>query len=246
MIASPLLAAASEAQTCDPLALTGGGAVILLAPHPDDETLGCGQAVAALTDAGVFVQVVLVTDGSQSHPQSRNCPPPRMARLRARELRRAWRRLTQGTGPAPLMLGYADCGAPDDDASLSAACDRVSPLVGPQTGAIWASWAGDPHCDHVCVARLASDLHARHRHLARWSYPIWGRFNPTLPAPPPAETALVQQPGLIGRKRHALAAHASQMTRLIGDDPDGFVMHPEHQRHFIEHPEIFIRETLHA
>jgi len=246
VIASTLLDAATDASPCDPLALTGGGAVIVLAPHPDDETLGCGQAIAALTDAGVCVQLVLVTDGSQSHPKSLRCPPQRMARLRARELQRAWRRLTKGAGPAPVLLGYRDCGAPNDSASRDAACDRIASLIGPRTGAIWASWAGDPHSDHVRVARLATDLHARHGDLARWSYPIWGRFNPALPAPSPCEMALVADPGLLGRKRQALAAHASQMTGLISDDPTGFVMRSEHQRHFIDHPEIFIRETLHA
>jgi LmbE family N-acetylglucosaminyl deacetylase len=35
--------------------------VLVLAPHPDDETLGCGGTVANLTDAGVSVQVVLFT-----------------------------------------------------------------------------------------------------------------------------------------------------------------------------------------
>ncbi len=32
------------------------------------------------------------------------------------------------------------------------------------------------------------------------------------------------------------------MTKLIDDDPDGFVMDPDMQAHFIETPEIFIRE----
>lgn len=245
MITSPLLDAAAGAPPASPLSLCGGGEVILLAPHPDDETLGCGLAIAALAEAGVAVRVVLVTDGSRSHPRSQRCPPARMARLRAQELRRALRRLTGGAGPTPMLLGYPDTTAPDDAAARRDACNRITPLIGANTGALWASWAGDPHCDHASTARLAADLHARHPQLARWSYPIWGRFDPALPAPRPRDMALVHAPGQAQRKRHALAAHASQMTGLIGDDPTGFVMHAAHQRHFLDHPEIFIRETGH-
>ncbi len=244
MISSPLLSAAASAAPVNPRALTGRGSeVILLAPHPDDETLGCGLAIAALAAAGVCVQVVLVTDGSCSHPRSTRFPPPRLARLRALELRRAVRHLTEGAGPPPLQLGYADLGAPADADTRRAACARIAPLVGPQTGAIWASWEGDPHTDHGCVARLAAALHADYPHLARWSYPIWGRFKPALAVPPSSEMVLIRAPAMRARKRKALAAHASQMTRLISDDPDGFVMEPEHQRHFLDHPEIFIREN---
>jgi hypothetical protein len=46
-----------------------------------------------------------------------------------------------------------------------------------------------------------------------------------------------------GRKAAAIAAHVSQMSGLIADDPDGFRMTAEHQRHFLTSPEIFLRET---
>ncbi|MDX5412033.1 MAG: hypothetical protein LPK02_03200, partial [Rhodobacterales bacterium] len=56
----------------------------------------------------------------------------------------------------------------------------------------------------------------------------------------------VALPHLLDRKAQAIAAHASQMTGLIHDDPSGFVMRPDHQQHFLHHPEIFIDETRHA
>ena len=242
MIASPLLSAARSAAPVNPRALTGGGEVVLLAPHPDDETLGCGLAIAALADAGLCVRVVVITDGSHSHPRSARFPPALLARLRARELGRALRHLTRRAGPPPVLLGYPDLSAPACHVSRRAACELIRPLIGPQTGAIWASWGGDPHTDHARVARIAAMLHAEHPGLARWSYPIWGRFNTSLPAPASGEMVLIRAPALRARKRRALAAHASQMTRLISDDPTGFVMCPEHQRHFLDHPEIFIRE----
>ena len=246
MTSSALLDVAAGAPVVDPLSLTGGGGVLLLVPHPDDESLGCGLAVAALTDAGVPVQAVLITDGSRSHPRSARYPAARLAALRAAEFDRAWRHLTASQQPAPVMLGYRDCDAPGDAARRNAACDRIDELIGPATGAIWATWSGDPHVDHLRTAELAAELHARHPRLQRHAYPIWGRFAPQARVPSADRLSLVALPHLQERKARAIAAHASQMTGLIHDDPSGFVMRPDHQRHFLHHPEIFIHETRHA
>ncbi len=40
---------------------------VVLAPHPDDETLGCGGLIALKRDRGVPVTVVFMTDGAHSH-----------------------------------------------------------------------------------------------------------------------------------------------------------------------------------
>lgn len=45
--------------------LVGRGPVLVFAPHPDDEVLGCGGAVALHCAAGDSVQVVIITDGAQ-------------------------------------------------------------------------------------------------------------------------------------------------------------------------------------
>lgn len=243
MTTGALLDAAAAARSVDPLSLTGGGGVLLLVPHPDDETLGCGLAIAALTDAGVPVQAVLITDGSRSHPRSSCWPAAQLAALRAQEFRRAWRHLTGARQPEPVMLRYRDCDAPDTPARRHIACATIDHLIRPKTGAIWATWSGDPHVDHVRTAALAAQLHTRHPRLHRYAYPIWGRFDPQAPVPPADDLALVTAPHLQHRKAQALAAHASQMTGLIHDDPTGFVMQHDHQRHFLDHPEIFIREA---
>jgi LmbE family N-acetylglucosaminyl deacetylase/glycosyltransferase involved in cell wall biosynthesis len=43
--------------------------VIVIAPHPDDETFGCGGTVAQLRAEGAEVRVVVVTDGSKGDPE---------------------------------------------------------------------------------------------------------------------------------------------------------------------------------
>jgi LmbE family N-acetylglucosaminyl deacetylase len=51
-----------------------GERVIVLAPHPDDETLGCGGTIRLLIEAGKEVKVVFLTSGEKAdteHPKSR-------------------------------------------------------------------------------------------------------------------------------------------------------------------------------
>ena len=44
--------------------------ICILAPHPDDETMGCGQLIAEMCRRGGIVKVIVVSDGRGSH---RNC-----------------------------------------------------------------------------------------------------------------------------------------------------------------------------
>lgn len=46
------------------------GAIVIVAPHPDDEVLGCGGLIQRLTDQGREVHIVFMTGGEGSH---RNC-----------------------------------------------------------------------------------------------------------------------------------------------------------------------------
>src|SRR3954471_13435221 len=39
--------------------------VLVLAPHPDDETFGCGGTIRMLTESGVDVDVAFMTRGEQ-------------------------------------------------------------------------------------------------------------------------------------------------------------------------------------
>ena len=74
----------------------GGERVLVLAPHPDDETLGCGGSIALHSRAGDAVCVVIVTDGGRSRAGGRGRAEIR--RLRHAEAQAAVGRL----GPVDL------------------------------------------------------------------------------------------------------------------------------------------------
>lgn len=69
--------------------LTGHAPIVVLSPHPDDETLGLGGLIAQARSAGQEVHVVVLTDGAGSHPNSIEYPPEKLIDLRKAEVRAA-------------------------------------------------------------------------------------------------------------------------------------------------------------
>jgi len=242
VISTPFLQMAEDAPNVS-LETIAGGDVLLLAPHPDDETLGCGVAIGALTDRGHRVQVVVITDGSRSHPNSKRFHPKHLAKTREAEITEALRILTDGRGPPPVFLRYPDMAAPDGDAAAELAAERIFRVVTPTTTAIWSTWEGDPHPDHGRTARITRRLSQHLPHLDRWSYPIWGRFRTDDPHIDADRLVRILAYGQQMRKRQALSAHRTQMSGLITDDPGGFVIPVAKQEHFITSPEIFLKES---
>jgi LmbE family N-acetylglucosaminyl deacetylase len=63
---------------------------IVIAPHPDDESLECGGLIADACEQGLRAKVVIVSDGAGSHPNSKAYPPDRLIHsVRRRQDKRA-------------------------------------------------------------------------------------------------------------------------------------------------------------
>ena len=209
--------------------IIGTGTCLILAPHPDDESLGCGGLIAACVQAGRPPLVVVLTDGAGSHPNSVEFSPERLRAVRQQETRSAVSHL--GLSPDRLsFLNQPDTAAPLNgpkfDQVLAALVTAIQSE--PTCHTILASWRHDPHCDHEAASVLASAAAkaARIRHVA---YPVWGW---TLPP----ET-LVESSATMGfrlditafqpAKQAAIHAHRSQYGDLITDDPTGFRLPPD-------------------
>lgn len=204
--------------------LTGGEPFVVLSPHPDDESLGAGGLIALARRHGQPVAVVLLTDGSKSHPNSLSYPRNRLIATRRAELAEAGRIL--GLSPDSLFeLCLPDAAAPTSGADFDKAVAATAEIV-VSWGArsMFVTWKHDPHCDHEAAAHLAEVIRCRHPFLKVWSYPVWGWHLPasqTIPVRAPHGMRLAIDE-VLPQKRSAIAAHASQMTDLIDDDPDGF------------------------
>lgn len=145
----------------------------MLAPHPDDETLGCGALIAAVTAAGGRAHTAFLTDGSGSHPDAPGWSAKQIAGLRRREAKAAVRLL--GGEPDVLHLDWPDASpARPGDAPFERSLDRlVSWSRRRGIRRIAVTWAGEPHCDHEAAAALAVAVAARLR-CRLYEYLVWG------------------------------------------------------------------------
>ena len=236
-----LLDLAREAPAITVGELTPPGGLLLVIPHPDDETLGCGAALAAAADLDRDIMLVLVTEGEASHAGSRSTGPAALRAIRRAEFETALGHLTSGRQMLVERLGLPD--GRSDPGQLSDA--RFAELVRSAhlhgVCSIWTTWRDDPHCDHRTAADIAIRL-ARRLGARLWQFPVWGRFGEPRHLPRDLRRFAGSSPIHAERKRRAIHAYKSQLTPMITDDPYAFLMPAALVAHFERHPELFIGE----
>jgi len=221
--------------------LLGGQPVLVVAPHPDDETLGCGGLIAECCARGNSVHVLILTDGTGSHTKSREYPRQRLAALREDETRQAV--ATLGLPEDRLtFFGLQDGHAPLRGSKLRATAGRIAEHARERAiGTICTTWWYDPHRDHRAAYRLAR-LAAGQLGTKLLCYPVWGWMVPPAVLLPARSMRGVRLD--IGRhlaaKRRAIDCHVSQTTDLIRDDPSGFRLSAEFLDIFNWPFEVFI------
>ncbi len=217
------------------------GTSLILAPHPDDESLGCGGLIAQACDNGRPPLVVAVTDGAGSHLGSQAYPPPVLRDVRAAELRAATAAL--GLGKERVhFLGLPDTRAPRSGRDFDHAVEVVTGLVRSHAvTTIFATWPHDPHCDHVATAELGAAVAAR-TGVRLKLYPVWGWLIDPEQMLPIAAVRGARLPigSQLERKRRAIFAHATQYTDLITDSPGGFRLPTELLSVFDRDFEVFL------
>jgi LmbE family N-acetylglucosaminyl deacetylase len=229
-----------------PVSAIAAGSTLVIAPHPDDETLGCGGAISLLRGLGQSVQVLVMSDGTLSHPRSLKYPAVRLRSVReaetlealsilgVRELETTFLRLQDGSIPTAESPEWLEA---------VARCRAYLERRMPET--IFLPWRFDPHPDHRATGQIIraalGDINISPRII---EYPIWdwdlaqrGTVN--------SEQVMgwrLDIQSVLTTKRRAIAAYRSQTTDLIDDDPDGFWLTPEMLAHF-NHPwEVYLEE----
>ena len=144
---------------------------LVVAPHPDDETLGCGGAIALLRSLNCDVRVLVISDGTLSHPRSQKYPGHALRELRESETLLALSVL--GVEPnAVTFLRLQDGSIPAHDKNAVASCRTYLTEVAPQI--IFLPWRYDPHPDHRSTWKLIHTAHFKLRLSPRFiEYPIW-------------------------------------------------------------------------
>lgn len=152
-----------------PLALDGVDALVVVAAHPDDETLGAGGIIRRCAASGMPVHIVVASDGAASHPHSSVLAPADLVLLRAEETDAALARLAPHA--TVHRLGLPDGALRENRDALRAGVDAVLIAVGGHP-AVLSTWTGDGHRDHRIVGEVCGEL-CRARDAELLEYPVW-------------------------------------------------------------------------
>ncbi|MCS5722299.1 bifunctional PIG-L family deacetylase/class I SAM-dependent methyltransferase [Herbiconiux sp. CPCC 203407] len=224
--------------------------LVVLAAHPDDETLGAAGLLARAYAAGVRTTVLVATSGEASHPDSSTHRPDELARLRETETTEAVALVAPGATVEFARL-------PDGGLShaVPALRERLETLVGVggegdsgSRGArvlLVSTWAGDRHPDHEAACEAAATV-AGSRGLWHLAYPVWlwhwaAADDPVVPWDSFVSVAL--DPEIVDAKLRALALHTSQVSPLSGLPGDEVLLDEGMLEHFARPFELFIDLT---
>lgn len=197
-----------------------GSRAVIVAPHPDDEVLGCGGIMQLLAAAGRPLQLISVTDGSASHPGSQRWPVERLSVVRPQESAEALRRLGLPMHSLKwLRGGFTDTQVAAQETGLS---DFIASYL-QASDVVFTTWREDGHSDHEAAGRASVEA-ARRVGAICHELPVWTwHWATPEDASVPWERArkILLSPTHIARKRHAAHAFASQLEgdRDVGLGP---------------------------
>lgn len=190
--------------------LENAGRLVVVAPHPDDETLSAGGLIAAAAGRGCPVVVVLVTDGEASHDGSARWTRAALAAQRIDELNCALAALDAANATV-LRLSLPD-------GSVSDAVEIVAGRLRSELRAsdvVVCPWRRDGHPDHeataAAVLAAVAEIGCRVLEAPIW---MWHWRTP--------DCALIEwhrllrvplSPQMASRKTRALQAFVSQRER---------------------------------
>ena len=201
----------AELQSIDVLSLVPPGSrAVIIAPHPDDEVLGCGGLLQLLAAAGRPLQLISVTDGSASHPGSERWPVERLSVIRPQESAEALRRLGLPMHRLKwLRGGFTDTQVAAQEQQLRTFIEsHLRP-----NDVVFTTWREDGHCDHEAVGRASAEA-ARQVGATCHELPVWTWHWATPEdafVPWQRARKILLTPAQVARKRHAVHAFASQL-----------------------------------
>ena len=109
--------------------LINWGTTLVIAPHQDDESLGCGGTIALLRSKDIPVHVLFTSDGSMSHPNSKEYPAEKLMLLREDEALNALKILGVERD-AVIFMRLKDSILPDEKAAgFEEVADKAAVII---------------------------------------------------------------------------------------------------------------------
>jgi len=155
-----------------PMKAPFGRYMLVLAPHQDDEIIGCGGALALHVGAGHPAGILVLQDGSDGH-QELGMRREEMTAMRNAESNRAAALL----GIEPRFLNHADL-----TAEAPAAVDELAQVISEtRADAIFAPFPLDGHPEHRAANYILAEALKKTGANARiYGYEVWGLCIPNV------------------------------------------------------------------
>lgn len=213
------------------LPVKGNLSVLVVSPHPDDETFGCGGTLSVLTQSDATIRVAFISDGSASHPDHPVVSPSSMAVIRSAEARLA----TAALGVAPEHLRFIGAqdgtldrlGSKESERVIGALAELVL-ATAPQI--ILMPCQSDGSSEHEAVFPMVLQaLQAVGMKARILEFPVWSWWNPLLLLRHMFSYKRVWRidtQGVLEAKERAISAYVSQTLPIAPDRaaslPPGF------------------------
>lgn len=211
--------------TCARPHVVDSSSVLIVAPHPDDETLGCGGLIAAKRALGADVTLLFLTDGSAGVPPQTQGSDQNLIFVRQSEAIAAADQLH--VDPTQVLFWtYADGDL--ENLSTEARIELVTKLATlmrtQKIRAVYAPHRRDGHPDHQSAFDLTLCALARlGPNIKLFQYPIWMWWTQPLGLrlqwQDLTRRSLHRAGAALEQKRRALRCHVSQWRRF----PYGFL-----------------------
>ena len=201
---------------------------VIVAPHPDDEAIGAYGLILRLKAQAARVRVIVVTDGTGSHPNSRRWPSKRLAARRQRETRSVLRAIGVARGEIDFLA------LPDGSLATLSTPHRQSvrrAIARARCDLLVLPARDDDHPDHRAVATIARRVPA----ARMLEYLVWPNRRSRSRR---ASHRLRLGSSIAAAKRGAILRYRSQ-TGAIHDDPSGFAISRDELAAFARPAEYF-------
>jgi N-acetylglucosamine malate deacetylase 1 len=183
----------------------GAERVVVLAPHMDDETIGCGGTLALHAQRGAQITVVFLTDGRNG--SSKLSTLPRDEREQAQRWLIQTRKQEARAALAELGIGQMVCLDAEDGAlrANDSAAQQLRSILGEQQPhLVYLPFYLEEHDDHRAASKVLLDaVTGTEMQFQCMGYEVWTPLFPN---------CLVRIETTMPRKKAALNKYASQLA----------------------------------